>query len=61
MKMKKEEDQLIFHLRCRITDAKNNLKVKYDRLECGACGLFEEDKKHILKCKVLNKNKIIRT
>ena len=60
MKMKKEEAQLIFHLRCRVTEVKNNLKGKYDQLECGACGLFEEDQKHILECKVLNRNTTIQ-
>ena len=60
MIMKKEEAQLIFHLRCRVTEVKNNLKGKYDQLECGACGLFEEDQKHILECEVLNRNKTIQ-
>ena len=60
MIMKKEEAQLIFHLRCRVTEVKNNLKGKYDQLECGACGFFEEDQKHILECKVLNRNKTIQ-
>ena len=59
MKMTREEAQLIFRLRCRVTEAKNNLKGKYDNLECGACGLYEEDQQHILKCKVLNKEKTI--
>ena len=57
MKMTREEAQLIFHLRCRVTEAKNNSKGKYDNLECGACGLFEENQQHILECKVLNKEK----
>ena len=38
LKINKEEDQLIFKLRCRVTEAKVNLKEKYDNLECRACG-----------------------
>ena len=57
IKMSKEEAQLIFELRCRVTEAKINLRGKYDNLECGACGLKEERQQHIMKCKVLNKNK----
>ena len=53
----KRESNYIFHLRCRVTEAKNNKKGKYDNLECGACGLFEENQQHILECKVLNKEK----
>ena len=59
MKMTREEAQLIFHLRCRVTETKNNLKGKYDNLECGACGLFEENQQHILECKELNKKNTI--
>ena len=38
-KMSKEEAQLVFKLRCRVTETKVNLKRKYDNLECEACGL----------------------
>ena len=58
MKMTREDAQLIFHLRCRVTEAKVNLKGKYDDLECGACGLVEESQQHIVECKMLNNNKI---
>ena len=51
----KEESQLIFRLRCRMTEAKVNLKGKYDNLECGACHLEEETQYHILECKEINK------
>ena len=57
IKMTKEEAQLIFHLRCRVTEAKINLRGKYDNLECGACGVEEETQQHIIKCKVLNRGK----
>ena len=53
----KEEAQLIFKLRCRVTEAKVNLKGKYDNLECRACGQEEENQEHIIKCKELSKNK----
>ena len=53
MKMKKEEKQTIFKLRCRTTDLKTNFKGMYDFLECSACGLEEESQKHILECSVL--------
>ena len=59
IQIKKEEAQLIFKLRCRVTEAKVNLKGKYDNLECGACGQQEENQEHILKCKELNRNKNI--
>ena len=57
IQMSKEEAQLIFQLRCRVTEAKINLRGKYDNLECGACGFEEETQQHIMKCKVLNKTK----
>ena len=53
--MTKEEAQLIFKLRCRTTEVKINVGGKYDNLECGACGLVEENQEHILECKELNK------
>ena len=57
MKMRKEDAQLIFQMRCRMTEAKINLRGMYDNLECGACSLEEETQQHIIKCKVLNANK----
>ena len=55
-KMTKDEAQLIFKLRCKVTEAKVNLKGTYDNLECGACGISEETQQHIIECKELNKN-----
>ena len=58
-KITRVEAQLIFSLRCRVTEAKVNLKGKFDNLECGACGLEEENQQHIVECKELNGNRII--
>ena len=40
-----------------MTEAKVNLKGKYDELECGACGSEEETQQHMIKHEELNKNK----
>ena len=55
--IKREEVQLIFKLRCKVTEVKVNLKGSYDYLECGACGLEEESQKHIIQCEKLNQIK----
>ena len=56
--IKKEEAQLIFRLRCRVTNVKNNLKGKYDSLYCRGCKISEESQKHIVQdCKILNEGK----
>jgi hypothetical protein len=55
--MNKEVSQLIFKLRCRVTETKVNLKGKYDNLECGACHNEEETQEHILVCAEINKNR----
>jgi hypothetical protein len=57
--MKREEAQLIFRLRCRVTGIKVNLKGKYDTWECSACGNEEETQQHVIECKELNRNKSI--
>ena len=57
IKITREEAQLIFQLRCRVTETKVNLKGKYDNLECEACGLEQETQQHIIECKELNRNK----
>ena len=43
--MNKEIAQLIFKLRCRVTEAKVNLKGTYDYLQCRACHKEEESQK----------------
>ena len=55
-KITNEEAQLVFKLRCRVTETKVNLKGKYDMLECDACGKEEETQEHILLCTEINKN-----
>jgi hypothetical protein len=55
-KMTKVEAQLIFKLRCKMTEAKVNLKGKYDNWECSACGMEEESQEHNIKCELLNGN-----
>ena len=52
-KMKKEECQMIFQMRCRVTDTKVNQKNRYDSHECEACGLTDESQNHVLNCKVI--------
>ena len=57
--MNKEVSQLIFKLRCRVTETKVNLKEKYDNLECRVCHKEEENQEHILICGEINKNRKI--
>ena len=58
-KITKEEAQLIFRLRCRVTDVKINFRGKYDNLECRACDMEEETQQHILVCEELDRKKMI--
>ena len=54
----KDEIQLIFKLRCRMTETKINYKGLYDTYECEICGDEDESQEHILKCtKLVNMNK----
>ena len=58
MKTTRDEIQLIFKLRSRMTNIKKNYEGMYDDLECSACGEEEESQQHILECSVLvNMNK----
>ena len=57
IKISKEETQLIFKLRCRVTDIKTNMRKMYADVFCDACGLQEESQKHIIQeCMKLNDN-----
>jgi hypothetical protein len=49
-KQRKDESQLIFKLRSRVTYLKLNYKGIYDSYECEACGLEDESQEHIFKC-----------
>ena len=49
-KMTKEEAQLIFQLRCQVTNVKTNFKRKYENLECRSCKSEEESQKHLIEC-----------
>ena len=56
----KQEIQLIFKLRCRMTETKTNFKGLYDSYECDLCGKEDESQEHILKCtRLVNMNKDI--
>ena len=57
--IRRDEAQLIFKLRCRVSEVKTNLKGMYDSLECEACGLEQETQEHILRCEELNRDKDI--
>ena len=60
IKATKEEIQIIFKLRCRMTDWKTNMKGIYNTYECPLCGV-EDTQIHILQeCQQIenmNKNK----
>ena len=51
--IKQDDCQLIFKLRCRVTDTKMNMKGIYDTYECEACGKESESQEHILQCNVI--------
>ena len=52
-KIKKEECQIIFQLRSKVTDLKMNQKNRYESYECGGCGKEDESQDHVLNCQVL--------
>ena len=54
-KIRKEEAQLIFKLRSRMTNVKTNFRGKFDNLDCRSCEIEDETQKHILECTILNK------
>ena len=53
----KNEIELIFKMRCRVTHVKMNLKGLYDTYECGVCLKEDESQEHIYKCKEIWKTK----
>ena len=56
LNIKKEHSQLIFKLRCQVTDIKENMKNMYDAHACGACGQERENQKHVLQCNMIRKH-----
>ena len=53
----REETQLIFKLRCRVTGVKTNMRNMYSDVLCDACGIQEESQKHVIQeCIKLNEN-----
>ena len=56
LRMNKEDGQMIFKLRCRVT--KMNMKGMYDEHDCRACGKINENQEHIIQCEeILQINK----
>ena len=53
VKMNKEECQLIFKLRSKVSLTKVNHKNSYFNYECEACTDQEGTQEHLLKCKVI--------
>ena len=51
-----EEKQMIFKLRSEVTDVKMNFKGMHEDLKCKICNEENETQKHILECKILNKD-----
>ena len=56
IKISREEAQLIFKLRCRVTNVKTCMRNMYLEVICYACGIQEESQKHIIECSKLNEN-----
>ena len=57
IRISREETQLIFKLRCRVTNVKTNMRNMYSEVICDACGIQEESQKHIIQeCLKLNEN-----
>ena len=49
-KISKEEIQLIFKLRCKVTNVKMNMKGMYNQFQCQICEEEEESQFHIYEC-----------
>ena len=54
IRISREETQLIFKLRCRVTNVKTNMRNMY--VICDACGIQEESQKNIIERLNLNEN-----
>ena len=53
-KITQEEAKLIFKLRSKVTEVKQNFRGKYESVECELCG-EEETQAHIMTCIKLKK------
>ena len=56
VKMTIEEKQMIYQLRLEVTYVKMNFKGMHEDLKCKICNEENETQKHILECKILNKD-----
>ena len=54
-KITQEEAKLIFKLRSKVTEVKQNFRGKYENVECELCH-EEETQAHIMTCVELNKH-----
>ena len=55
-KIKVEDSQLIFKLRCKMIEVKMNFKRNHETHECRACETHEETQEHVYaQCKTLMK------
>ena len=54
-KITQEEAKLIFKLRSKVTEVKQNFRGKYENVECELCH-EEETQAHIMTCRELNKH-----
>ena len=53
-----EEKQLLFKLRCRLTETKTNFKGLYDNYMCDLCDQEEETQEHLFRCTEILKRKV---
>ena len=53
-----EEKQLLFKLRCRLTETKTNFKGLYNNYMCDLCDQEEETQEHLFRCTEILKRKV---
>ena len=56
MNIKKDHSELIFKLRCQVTNVKENMKREYEVHTCSACMQERENQKHVYECKIIQEN-----
>ena len=57
IKIKLEEAQEIFKMRCKVSDVKINFRGKYENLECDVCHKEYETQQHEIECTEINKKR----